>query len=465
MKTIYISGHKNPDMDSVCSAYAYAVLKNAVHPEVNYVPIRCGALNPQTKAVFSALNMTPPALMTDISPRVESITKTDLPELDMNAPVYTAIDELDKKTLSMIPVKDSNHDFMGTVSIHEISAFLVRENLGSRPRYNFIPENIPRVVPGRVFSEGTNGPFTAPLMIGAMPYEISIDRIARLGSALPLLVVGLRRELIDYAVKENFPGIILTGIRQSDRIDTDFSDYNGFVYISEADTAETARLLRLSSPVKDIVKTDIPHLQADTTIDEAKRMLLASDLRGLPVFKEGTFIGVVTRRCFIEPPKTGLIMVDHNEMDQSVQGADSAVLLEIVDHHRISLPDTREPIHVDVQPLGSTCTIIYGKFKSLDIKPDAKTATVLLSGILSDTVLLKSPTSTKTDEQAIQALSAIAGLDWEDWGNEIFSHAATLKGTDPDRIVNGDFKTYEHKGIRFGIGQVEVTAFEDIHEV
>ena len=465
MKTVYVTGHQNPDMDSVCAAYAYAALKRITNPETDYVPIRCGALNTQTKAVFKTLEIEPPVFMADISPKVASVTRTDIPVLKGNAPIYSAIEELDSKNLSMMPVCGSDGGFLGTLSIHEISSFLVQENLETRPRYNFIPENIPKVIPGRYHSKGNVRAFTAPLMIGAMPYEISIDRIALLGDALPLLVVGLRRDLIEYAVKERFPGIILTGVRESDRVDIDFSAYDGIVYISTVDTAETARLLRLSSPISDIVNASIPHLDAGTSFDEAKKMLVTSDLRGLPVFRNGIFQGVVTRRCFIESPKSGLIMVDHNELDQSVNGAEQAVLLEIIDHHRISLPDTREPILVDVQPLGSTCTIILKKYKTAGTLPDKKTAALMLSGILSDTVLLKSPTATKEDVNAIEELAAIAGLDWREWGNEIFSHAATLKGADADKIIEGDFKTYEHKDVRLGIGQVEVTAFEEVPEL
>ena len=465
MDTVYITGHRNPDMDSVCAAWAYADLKKKTDTSAEYIPIRCGAMNPQTKSVFSKLGISPPKLVKDIRPRVSDVARRDIARLYSKDPVYTAIEELDKKTLSMIPVFDADNEYAGTISIHEISSFLMNENLETRPRYNFSTRNIPKVVPGYFYSTGSGNFFNAPLMIGAMPYEISIERIGKLGEDLPLLVVGLREELIEYAVKHNFPGIILTGLERDKNIPVDFSGYAGCVYVSQVDTAETVRLLRLSAPIEDIMNRDTPRVSVDTEFEEAKNMLIGSGYRGLPVFEGNRFSGVVTRRCFIEKPKPNLILVDHNEIEQSVVGADGATIKEIIDHHRLSLPQTREPIRVEVQPLGSTCTILHGLFLAHGVKPSKEASAVLLSGILSDTVMLKSPTATDADTRAIEALAEIAGVDWQEWGTDMFRHSATLKGTGIENIVGGDFKIYEQSGKRVGIGQVEVIGFEEVPEL
>ena len=237
--------------------------------------------------------------------------------------------------LKMVPF------FKGIISIHQISGFLISENLGRRPSYRFRINNFQDVLPGFFYKRGVQSEFSAPVMTGAMPVEISRERIEALKPDKPLLVVGLREDLIDFAIENAFPAIILTGVEDDTRLPVDFSNYEGTVYISKADTAETIRLLRLSAPVNDILNAEPEIIQADTSFDEAKNLLVNSRYRGLPVFSGDTFAGIVTRRCFIEKPLRKLILVDHNELSQSISGAEQAEIIGIVDHHRISPQPTK----------------------------------------------------------------------------------------------------------------------------
>jgi manganese-dependent inorganic pyrophosphatase len=179
------------------------------------------------------------------------------------------------------------------------------------------------------------------------------------------------------------------------------------------------------------------------------------------VFRDGDFIGMVTRRSFIERPRPRLILVDHNELDQAVAGAEYAQILEIVDHHRLDAPKTPEPISVQTRPVGSTCTIVWQEFGAHGVEVPADIGLVLLSGILSDTVNLQSPTATEVDRRAIDALERITGLSRDEQTKRLFSRLKALQERDPHEVVGADFKVYEEAGLRFGIGQAEVTTLVD----
>ncbi|QEN07788.1 putative manganese-dependent inorganic diphosphatase [Oceanispirochaeta crateris] len=451
-------------MDSICSVYCYSILKNKIDTKNRYIPIRCGHLNKQTRLVFDKLNLKAPRLMKNISPVVADVAKRDIPTLDMNDPVFSAIRRLDEENLSVIPVFEEETEFRGIISLHEISGFLINDNLVKRPVYRFRINNFKIVLPGYFYRRGKEQEFDAPIMTGAMPYEISKERINKMLPLKPLLVIGLREDILQFAVEEQFPAVILTGMSKDEELPIDFSNYEGTVFCSHSDTAETIRLLRLSTPLKNVMNKTPESLQSDQSFDEAKSTLMNSRLRGLPVFEDECFSGIVTRRCFIEKPQKKLILMDHNEIDQSVPGADQTEILEILDHHRLGNSRTKEPIYVYAKPVGSTCTIVYSHFKINMVEIDAETATLLISGILSDTVLLKSPTTTELDRVAVDELLSIANLELKTFGQELFSQNTSLEETEPVEVLKADFKIYREQ-LNIGISQAEVITLEDIDRV
>lgn len=462
---IYISGHKNPDTDSVCAAYCYAQFKRAVDPSGSYVPIRCGALNSQTKYLFRLLNLDPPLLLPDIYPKVKDVARRDPIKIEENEPVRFAIDLLDTHNISVLPVLSASGTFQGIVSIHEISQFLLSESSNARPSYTFRPENFLKVFPGRCVKQGTAGEFQAPLMIGAMPYDTSIRRIEALLPQKPLLVVGLREDLLRYALSKDLPAIVLTGVEHPNQLKLDLSNFRGWVFISDTDTAETVRLLRLSIPVRYIMNPNPIHLDGEERFETARDILVNSPYRGLPVFLNGSFYGIVTRRCFIHRPAQPLILVDHNELSQSIPGAEDAEILEIIDHHRIAPEKTHRPIYMYVKPVGSTCTLIYEQFQIFHVPVPKEVAILLLGGILSDTAHFRSPTTTSLDREIAIYLARAGEVDLETFGRELLSQAHDLLTADLVQVVQSDFKTYREYGISFGIGQAEVVSFDSIKEV
>jgi manganese-dependent inorganic pyrophosphatase len=465
MDDIYITGHKNPDMDSICAAWCYGVLKNKIDSKNNYVPIRCGSLNKQTKGVFETLDIEPPKLVKDIGPKVQDIAKRNIMSLEEKDPILMAIKELDERTISLIPVFKHGNDFAGILTINEITRFLLSDSGEGRPLYNFLIDNFPRVLPGYFYRRGKAREFRAPIMTGVMPLEVSLERIKELGTEKPLLVLGLRQDLLQHAVEHQFPAIIITGWSDEGKIPVNLENYEGTIYISHADTAETIRLLRLSAPLKNIMDTDPPRMDSSSDFDKARDELLKSKFRGLPVFSGDNFEGVVTRRCFIERPRRRLILVDHNELGQSVNGADQADILEIHDHHRLGTIKTRIPIFCNSRPVGSTCTIVYEQFVTNGVELDKTTALLLLSGILSDTVILKSPTTTEMDRQTVDHLCEISGVDYHVYGEQMFSRGLTLTKQKPEELIFTDYKEYEENGFTIGIGQLEVLNLNEVKDV
>ena len=464
MSRIYVTGHRNPDMDSICSAYVYAYLKNKVDSENEYVPVRLGSANSNAKALFSKLKIALPEILKDVKPTVRDVVKKPEYTLTSDNPVYDIIDLFAKEKITVLPVFDSRGGYLDLLSGDDINRFFLKENQGGRLDYTLSEENIAKVVPGHFEKYGEGNFLIAPFMVGAMEFDVFKERLNKCPRK-PVLVVGLRERHIEEAIKQELPGIVLTGIDDPKSLDIDFSEYNGFVYISELDTAETLRLLRLASPLYGLLKekSAVPRIQADMLFDDAKLMLMNSEQRGLSVFDGDDFLGFVTRRCFLSKPRAKLILMDHNETEQSVIGIEEADVVEIIDHHRLSPPRMKNPIYICSEPLGSTCTIVYEQYKKIGVQIDAKRAEVLLAGIISDTVMLKSPTTTEYDKHVVAKLSQKAGIDdLNKFSHDLFSSSSALAGQNPTKVIESDLKRYYEYGVRFAIGQVEVTNLVEI---
>ncbi len=467
MSTIIVTGHKNPDTDSVCSAYCYASLKNTIDGKNNYLPARCGHLNRQTKYIFQHLEITPPEFVRDIYPRVVDAMTQSVISVHENEPVFKVLQYIEEMRIRLVPVISDNNIFRGIVSLYELTVteLLGSEDITKKPEYLIRPENFPEVIPGHFFTRGTTEEFRAEIIIGAMHFERSIELMKQLKPEKTILVVGNRTGIIQFAIENQFPAIIITGVTHKKEIEADFSDYRGWVYLSQVDTADTHRRLNLSIPVKSIMTTDLPSVTENDYLDHAREMLMQVDYKGLPVLEGEKLVGIITRSDIIQRKSRKLILTDHNELSQAIDGAESAEIVEIIDHHRLGTIRTRTPIYVYAKPVGSTCTLVYQlyRFNEQNIPPSI--AGLLMSGILSDTAILKSPTTTGEDVAAIRELSEIAGIDYQKLGYDMFASTDSLKTMDPQKVVASDFKEYAEFGIKVGIGQVEVVTLSDLDEV
>ena len=465
MAEIFISGHRNPDMDSICAAYSYAYLKSKIDQNNTYIPVRCGHLNDATKAQFERLGITPPSFIKDVRTRVGSIVRNSDSVVQVTDPVYTLVSFYGSSSYSSVVPVMENDTYRGLLSIDEVSRFILKENSGQRPLYHFVIDNFPKVIKGTFLKKGAQNSFDAPIMVGAMRYTVFCRHMEALQGRAPILVVGDREDHIRKAIELQIPAIVLTGIESSVTSHVDWDTYQGTVFLSELDTAETLRLLRLSVPVSKLMVHNPPALDEDCLFEEGRDILSDSEFRGLPVFQGKEYKGFVTRRCFLQKPKTKLIMVDHNENEQAVEGVDEAEVVEIVDHHRLGAAKTRNPIFICCEPLGSTCTIIYKLFVRNNVPITPILAKVLLSGIVSDTIMLRSPTTTFEDYTAVQDLLLLGEVeDMRSFGELMFSSGASLAKEDPSRMIESDFKHYKELGVTFGIGQCEVTTLSDVDD-
>ncbi|GHU31467.1 manganese-dependent inorganic pyrophosphatase [Betaproteobacteria bacterium] len=464
MNEIIVIGHRNPDTDSACAAWSYARYKNAIDPERRYRAAVCGQLGKQAKFVFANAGVEPPSYLKDVRPRVADIAEDAGIHLDQNDPLKMAFLDLDTPRLSVVPVFDETENFVGIVGIHEMLRHFVEGTVKSRPFYTFRADNIEKVIPG-YFLKRAQEEFRAPIMAGAMALDQSAKRIDALAPAKPIMIVGNRPDLIAMAISREVPALILTGFEVGETPDVDLSGFAGSVYVSSCDTSETIRMLRLSLPVKQIMDTRPLCLAHDELFDTAKKTLLNTEYHGLPVLRNGRFVGIVTRASFIEKPRRKLILVDHNELSQAIAGAEDAEICEIIDHHRMGAEKTSTPIYIYSKPIGSTCSIVYSHFRMAGIEPDREAALLMLSGLLSDTMLLRSPTTMPEDRLYAPELARLAGVDLQEYGTLMLSLTASLKQADPMQMVTGDFKDYAEGGFLVGVGQVEVGTLADMSEV
>ena len=354
MAEIYITGHRNPDMDSICSAIAYADLKNLTDPANTYIPVRCSHMGESIRMLLETLGIEKPVYMRDACPKIADV---------------------------MLPYDTK-----------------IQANLSLSEYVKLVSESTPSAVP--VFDKGA--------FIGLL----SVDDIA----------VWAMKNLADNGTIREIPC------------------------------------------VRELMGEQGERLQADSLFEEGKSAFLNSRFRGLAVFRGEEFVGTVTRRCFLNTPAYNVILVDHNEMSQSIKGVETANILEIIDHHRLNAMKTSMPLFIDAEPLGSTCTIVYQLFLRNGIRPSRETARILLTGILSDTLILKSPTTTQTDIESAASLAAMIRVSVEEYGKKMFSNIRSLKNREPISAIRSDFKLYSEKNLRIGIGQCEVTTLHDLNE-
>ncbi len=290
--------------------------------------------------------------------------------------------------------------------------------------------------------------------------------MADLDPARTILVTGDRLKILEEGIRNGVRVLIVTGdLPVSDEM-VDQARQRGVCLISTSfDTATTAWLTRLSVPVSELVNADFPTIGLDEKVDELRMKLLHGGEPGVIVLdSDGTICGVATKSNLLQPVPVNLVLVDHNELSQAVAGAEKLEILEVVDHHRLGNPHTDRPIRFIVQPLGSTCTVVASLYQQAGLQPDRQTAGLLLAGLLSDTVILKSPTTTEADRELLPWLGDLADLDPVDFGRRMFAAGSALDAYgSPLEVVLADFKEYESGDVAFGIGQVEVVGFQEFY--
>ena len=464
----FVTGHRNPDMDSVCSAWAYARLKNITDPSKEYIPIRAGHMNDITKAQFSRLGITSPKYTQNIKPRISDVIRKYEKVLDVSDPIYSLCQYFSAKKAPCVPILDGDK-YEALLPVDDITTYFLETNSHTHPLLLFNIENFGKLIKGRYIKKGEVKEFKTTLALGMMNYDKYEEFMTHLKGPMPIVFCGNRSNYIELAIKLNCPAIVIIGFGENDRIECDISNYKGTVFVTEENTDKAFHLMRMSVPIKSVLTDQRPPIIKPTDyFDDVKELLSKLNFRALPVIddEDGSFKGIIQRSTFLVKPKKKVIMMDHNELNQSIPGLDDGEVVEIIDHHRLAAEKTSKPIFMDIEPLGSTCTLVYGQYRKNEVDIDKETALVLLSGIIKDTVILKSPTTTQRDREVVEKLAKIAGISSvKEFGQIMFSGGASITTQDPRKLIKADFKCFEEYGVKFGIGQCEVTQFDGIDEV
>jgi len=465
---VFVVGHKNPDTDSVCSAIAYAELCQQ-QGRRNVFPGRVGGLNRQTEFVLDALGQPQPKLLTDVYPRLRD-TVGDCPALiDADAPLANALDLMRQRDIRMLPVIDADGTPLGALILKRMTEHLLLPRAGKPIRRVLSsPKSIQTCLQADVINM-VDGDRTdeLDLFVGAMSLESFRTRLADADPQRIAVFAGDRRNIQEHAIQLGIRLLVVTGdLAIDDDLVTAARAKQVSLLCSPYDTATCALLARLSTPVRYLADADVPRAHPDDRLDEIRKVLIRSTAPGVLVIDDnGRVCGVGTKSNLIRPSPLKLILVDHNELTQAVPGADQVEILEVIDHHRLGNFHTELPIRFINQPLGSTCSVVATLYRQAGIDPEPKIASLMLAGLLSDTVLLKSPTTTDTDRQLLAWLEQRSGLDASDFGRQMFQAGSALAAyPDIESLLTADFKEYDADGRRFGIGQVEVVTFQEFDD-
>ena len=463
----YVIGHKNPDTDSVCSAIAYARLR-ALQGLANVEPARAGDLNRQTEFVLDTLQVPRPKLLLDVYPRVRDVIRDEIVTIAGDAPLSEALELFHAHNIRLLPVIDDGRRPLGLLVLKKVSEkFLVPSREAEIRRVTTSPDSIRQCLKATaVHLVDEQKVEDLDLYVGAMATATFRDKVAPLDARRIVLITGDRESIQRVGVESGVRVLVVTGSLPiaDDIIET--GRKNGVTILSTPfDTATGTWLTRLSTPVSCLIGKDFPCVGLADRLDDLRLKLLHSSDPGAVVLdNEGRVAAVATKSTLLTPSPIKLVLVDHNELSQAVPGADKVEISEVVDHHRLGNFHTDQPIRFINQPLGSTCTVVAGLYRQAGITPDAATAGLMLSGLLSDTVILRSPTTTVLDRDFAAWLAELSGLDPQEYGRRLFASGSALRSYPSLRhLLLADFKEYQAGTRAFGVGQVEVVSFHEFH--
>lgn len=443
---IYIVGHKNPDTDSICSAIALAELKNKMG--VDAEPIRTGVLNRETEFVLDYFNVEKPRLKTSIKPKIRDIEIDAAYCVTPNYSMAAAMDLIQKNNINSLPVVDDDEKLIGVVSLSNIAAsYMEIWDDSIIGRSNTSLENILEVLKGSFVHLPENPrPLSGKMAVKAIKKQDLIDE----GD---IIIIGDDTKDQEAVIKKNISVLILTISTKLDDHLLELAKKHRVTVISTGLSAfMTSRILPQAVPVKYVMtKDDLVVFHKDDLLDDVREQMTSSRFRSYPVLdSKNQVVGNISRYHLISNLKKKVILVDHNERNQSIDDLDSADIVQIIDHHRVANVATSAPIFFRNEPVGSTSTIISKMFFENGIKPSRKIAGLLCAAIISDTLLFRSPTSTPTDKFVLSKMSKIAAIDPEEFAMEMFRAGTSLEGKKPEELLKADVKnfTFEGKNVR-----------------
>ncbi len=452
-RNVRVIGHRNPDTDSICSAIAYSRLRNIMHPEENSIPCRAGALNRETEYVLSRFSVPVPQLCLDVSPQIRDVDIRRMPGVDGETSLRKAwmimrdqeIDTLciveNERLKGVITVKD-----IATANMDQLNTHMLAD---AHTSYQNIVETLDaEVLAGDVKGKVVQG----KIMIAAGSPE-QMEQGMEPGD---VVILGNRAEGQLTAIEMDAGCIVVcVGSRVSRTILRAAEERGTILLRTNLNTYVAGQMITQAAPIRHYMVSDgLLTFTLDTLVEDATKIMAKVRHRYFPVLsEERTYLGVVSRRNLMNLHKKQLVLVDHNEKTQAAEGLDEAEVLEIIDHHRLNAPETDGPVYFRNVPVGCTCTILWQMYQENDVEIPPNTAGLMLSAILSDTLMFRSPTCTPIDQKAARNLAEIAGVDLEEYADAMFEAGGDITGKTAEEIFNGDYKRFTCGDIRFGVGQ------------
>ena len=451
---IHVIGHQHPDTDSICAAIAYANLKNQVEGNKECVPCRAGNLNRETEFVLNRFKVPVPRLLMDVSPQIRDVDIREMEGVKGDMTLRRAWMAMRDEKIDTLCILDDENHLQGVITVKDIAT----ANMDSLDPYvlskthtsykNIMETLEASVVVGSVENKYAEG----RIIVGSGSAE-AVERAVSKGD---IVIVANRSESQLAAIEMEAGCIIVCANAKLSRTVCMLAEEKGVVVLTTANSTYVAgQMISQAAPVGFyMTKEGLINFTPDTSVEQASKIMASVRYRYFPVLDaDGCYMGVVSRRNMMNLHRKQVIMVDHNEMSQAVEGMNQADLLEIIDHHRIGGTETDGPVHFRNEPVGCTCTIINAMYQENGIKPDKKMAGLMLSAILSDTLMFRSPTCTMFDKAAAKELAEIAGVDIEEYGDAMFGAGGDVTGKTAEEIFNGDYKVFGTADIQFGVGQ------------
>lgn len=464
---IYITGHRNPDTDSICSAIAYAEFKNKTG-KIPAVAIRLGETNRETQFILNYFKVDEPDLVTTVKTQISDLDIDIIAPISPDISLKMAWSLMKKNNIKTLPVIDENDRLAGVASVSNLaSSYLDIWDNSILAKSNTTLENILDTLSAKcLFRPKETFKITGKIIVAAMNPD-STKSVIEVGD---IAICGDREDSQRLIISSKACLLIITGnYRPKDEV-IKLAENNGCaVILTPFDTFTASRLITQSIPIDYVMtKKNVLSFNTNDFIDDIKHIMLETRYRSYPVLDENNkVIGSVARFHLISQNRKKVILMDHNERTQSVHGLEDAEILEIIDHHRIADVQTGFPIYFRNEPVGSTSTIVASIFFENGIRPSKSVAGLLCAAIISDTLLLKSPTSTLVDEIVLKRLAQIANLNVEEFAKEMFKAGTSVEGKTAQEIFYQDFKTFSLNNYKVGVSQVGtmyIEGFDPIKE-
>ena len=462
---IYVVGHKNPDTDSICSAIAYAQLRTELTGE-RHNPRRAGQLNEETQYVLDYFNVKAPALLTDLRVQVKDVAMREVEGMRGSVSIKSAWARMKEENLKTLPVTREGK-LEGLITIGDIATSYMDVYdstilATSRTQYRNIATCIEgEIVTGNPHSYMSNG------KVGIVASSRKL--MAEFVEPEDLVILGNRKEVQQMAIDMGVSCMIVsTGAELDDGILEQAKEKEIVIITTEQDTFTVARLINQSIPIRHFMsgRDGLVSFKMRDYVDDVKEVMMRNRYRDFPVLdNKGKFLGFISRRRLLNCRKKQVILVDHNEKSQAVNGIEQADVLEIIDHHRLSSIETMGPVFFRNQPVGCTATIVYQMYQENGVKVSSTTAGLLCAAIISDTLMFRSPTCTPLDEQSARRLAELAEVDIEMLAQAMFRAGSNLKGKTAEEICFLDFKQFTVSDMVFGVGQVNSMSEEELSEI